>query len=738
MITKIFPFLDWFKDYDGGKFKIDLLAGITVAMVLIPQSMAYAQLAGLPAYYGLYAAFLPPMVAALFGSSRQLATGPVAVVSLMSAASLEPLATAGGPQFIAYSIVLALTVGVFQLSLGVLRLGLVVNFLSHPVINGFTNAAAIIIASSQFSKFFGVYVDKATHHYETMGRVAQAAMDYTHLPTLLYGVGAVAIMVGLKKVNPRIPNVLVAVAITTLLSLATGFNNDAFVDVSSMKMDGFSEKLVEFNHAVAEIETLGAKRANLGKEVDEQKKHDAESGHGSKSVDLIKLESEVALLTARMNTAKNHAHLIRTDLRGMKFEAVKTGEGDDAQYAFYPKGDSGAVETDGGTWRLKVGNKALNTANLKIMGGGAIVGEIPKGLSFAMPGTVKDPATQEIVGESLLSFKTFMKLFPIAIIISLLGFMEAIAIAKAMAAQTGQKLDPNQELIGQGLGNILGSFGGSYAVSGSFSRSAVNLQAGAVSGISSVVTSLMVVLTLFFFTPLLYHLPQATLAAVIMMAVIGLVNVKGFAHAWKAQWYDGAIAIFSFLVTLYFAPHLDKGIIVGVALSMAVFLYKSMRPVVASLSMNEDKVLTSAEHFRLKGCRHISVVRFDGSLFFANASYLDEQVAKFRTEQPDLRYILLDAKGINDMDASGEEALAMIVERLRSAKLGFAMSGVKGQVMAVMERTHLLDRIGKENIYATTEDAVAKLVNKVHENTDLPAEGCHDCPLTRYIPSTAS
>ncbi|MCK4839375.1 MAG: sodium-independent anion transporter, partial [Desulfobulbaceae bacterium] len=229
MITKIFPFLDWFKDYDGGKFKIDLLAGITVAMVLIPQSMAYAQLAGLPAYYGLYAAFLPPMVAALFGSSRQLATGPVAVVSLMSAASLEPLATAGGPQFIAYSIVLALTVGVFQLSLGVLRLGLVVNFLSHPVINGFTNAAAIIIASSQFSKFFGVYVDKATHHYETMGRVAQAAMDYTHLPTLLYGVGAVAIMVGLKKVNPRIPNVLVAVAITTLLSLATGFNNDAFV-----------------------------------------------------------------------------------------------------------------------------------------------------------------------------------------------------------------------------------------------------------------------------------------------------------------------------------------------------------------------------------------------------------------------------------------------------------------------------------------------------------------------------
>ncbi|MFN2366322.1 MAG: STAS domain-containing protein, partial [Desulfurivibrionaceae bacterium] len=179
---------------------------------------------------------------------------------------------------------------------------------------------------------------------------------------------------------------------------------------------------------------------------------------------------------------------------------------------------------------------------------------------------------------------------------------------------------------------------------------------------------------------------------------------------------------------------LDKGIMVGVALSMAVFLYKSMRPVVASLSMNEEKVLKSAEHYRLKGCRHIAVVRFDGALFFANASYLDEQVAKYRTERSDLRYVLLDAKGINDMDASGEEALAMLVERLRSAKLGFAMSSVKGQVLAVMERTHLIDRIGIENIYATTEDAVAKIVGKVHENTDLPADGCQNCPLTRYIP----
>ncbi len=718
MIEKIFPFLAWFRDYDLGKFKIDFLAGLTVALVLIPQSMAYAQLAGLPAYYGLYAAFLPPMVAALFGSSRQLATGPVAVVSLMSAASLEPLATAGSTQFIAYSIVLALTVGIFQFSLGVLRLGLVVNFLSHPVVNGFTNAAAIIIASSQFSKFFGVSVDSAGHHYETMVRVAQAAMDYTHWPTLLYGVCAVIIMVVLKKINPRIPNVLVAVTITTLVSYFTGYNKDVKVDLSAIHSPVLAEKITAFNQSAKQLESLGKDRAALGIQLDEELKK-LPKGHG-KSAQLIQLQGLAELLSLEIADLKEHIQVTRAELRTMKFEGVKENE----SLAFYPKNAiPEGIKTDENTWRLKVGNSPLKPAELLMMGGGAVVGKIPEGLpQFTVPE---------------LNSKSFFKLLPTAIIISLLGFMEAIAIAKAMAAKTGQKLDPNQELIGQGLANILGSIGSSYSVSGSFSRSAVNLQAGAVSGISSVVTSIMVVITLLFFTPLLYHLPQAVLAAVIMMAVIGLVNVRGFMHSWKAQWYDGAISIFCFMVTLYFAPHLDKGIMVGVALSMVVFLYKSMRPVVAQLSMNEENVLTSAEHYRLKGCRHISVVRFDGALFFANASYLDEQVAKFRTEQPDLRYILLDARGINDMDASGEEALDMLCKRVRSAKLGFAMCGVKGQVLKVMERTGLIEEIGREHMYADSKAAVAALIKQIHTGTDLPVTGCNDCPLTQYIPANS-
>jgi sulfate permease, SulP family len=717
MLYYVFPFLAWFKDYDVGRFRIDLLAGITVALVLIPQSMAYAQLAGLPAYYGLYAAFLPPMVAALFGSSRQLATGPVAVVSLMSAASLEPLATAGSHEFITYSIVLAFTVGIFQFALGVLRLGLVVNFLSHPVVNGFTNAAAIIIATSQFSKFFGVDVDGAKHHYQTMIQVCKAAFDYTHFPTLGYGVGAVVIMVVLRKIDRRIPNVLVAVVITTLISYFTGYNRDAYVDISALKAPGLKEKVVEFDKIIDDISTLAGQRKDIGIKLDDEERAREGHGNGKKTVEMIKLESQLAILSLKMEDEKDRLKEIRSDLRSLKFEGAKKSK----EYTFYSQTALPAgLVTDGKIWHLKVGNSPLNLAKMRVVGGGAVVGNIPEGLpKFTIPA---------------LSFKIFFKLLPTAVIISLLGFMEAIAIAKAMAAQTGQKIDPNQELIGQGLANILGSVSSSYSVSGSFSRSAVNLQAGAVSGISSVVTSIVVIITLFFFTPLLYHLPQAVLAAIIMMAVIGLVNIKGFLHAWKSQWYDGAISILSFLVTLYYAPHLDKGIMVGVVLSMTVFLYKSMRPVVASLSMNEENVLTCAEHYRLKGCRHISVVRFDGALFFANASYLDEQVLKFRNERPDLRYILLDARGINDMDASGEEALDMLCKRMRSAGLGFAMCGIKGQIVKVMDRTGLTHKIGRENIYADSKSAVKALVRKIHDGTDLPVAGCDNCPLTKYIP----
>ena len=213
------PFKDWIGELkDPDVLKADIIAGITVALVLIPQSMAYAQLAGLPVYYGLYASFLPGIIAALFGSSRQLATGPVAVVSLLTASALEPIASNSPEAYLTYAVILALFVGVFQFMLGMFRLGVLVNFLSHPVVMGFTNAAAIIIATSQISKLFGVTVSKAPQHYETVWRVIEAAFENTHMPTLGMAVLSLTILIVLKKYLPRVPNVLVAVVVATLLS----------------------------------------------------------------------------------------------------------------------------------------------------------------------------------------------------------------------------------------------------------------------------------------------------------------------------------------------------------------------------------------------------------------------------------------------------------------------------------------------------------------------------------------
>jgi len=699
MLTRIFPFLAWFKKYNLEAFRIDAVSGLTVALVLVPQSMAYAQLAGLPPYYGLYASFIPPMIAALFGSSRQLATGPVAVVSLMTAASLEPLATAGSEGFIAYAILMALMVGVFQFALGVLRLGLVVNFLSHPVVNGFTNAAAIIIATSQLSKMFGVNVDNEAHHYETIIKVVKAAMHYTHWPTFFMGAFAFAVMYGLKRVAPKIPNVLVAVAVTTLISWGIGFDYNAKTDVSTIESPEALELISKFNSAVGETIPLAEKRAQAVAVLDEFKQKEDR-------IAVLDAERDVNVIATQIEVLRLETRIYREKIRDILFEGVKDQEG---KMKFYPaKQAPEGLETDGRIWRIKVGNNPIKTDMLTMIGGGEVVGAIPKGLpKFSMP---------------KIDLKVILKIFPFAAIISLLGFMEAISIAKAMAAKTGQRLDPNQELIGQGLANILGSFSNGYPVSGSFSRSAVNLQAGAVTGLSSVFTSTAVVITLMFFTPLLYFLPQSVLAAVIMMAVIGLINVAGFIHAWKAKWYDGAISILSFIFTLVFAPHLDKGIMIGVVLSLGVFLYNSMRPKVASLSRHDDESLRDSAAFGLQQCEFIDMVRFDGPLFFANASYLEDKISERLMTKKKLKHIVIVCNGINDIDASGEETLSLLVDRTRSGGVDISFSGVNETVMNVFKNTHLLEKIGTDHIYSTMEKAVCSVYDQTH--TDNTEEMC--------------
>ena len=570
-LGKIFPFLTWIGELkDKEVLRADILAGVTVALVLIPQSMAYAQLAGLPAYFGLYISFMPVMIAALWGSSRQLATGPVAVVSIMTATALAPIATSP-EHYIALAMFLALLVGLFQLFLGIFRLGVIVNFLSHPVIVGFTNAAALVIGLSQLSKIFGVTMPgNASDHF--LGRIwgVLEQVGDTHILTLVMALAALTIMLGLKKYSPKAPGVLIAVASAIVLSWLFGFEEN----------------------------------------------------------------------------------------------------------------------------------------------GGAVVGSIPEGLpNLEVP---------------IFSFELVGSLLPAAIVIALVGFMEAISIAKAMAAKTKDHIDPNQELIGQGLGNITGSFTQAYPASGSFSRSAVNLNAGARTGFSSVVTAIIVVITLLFLTPLLYHLPQGVLAAVIMMAVFGLINFKAVKHAWRASKHDGLASVVTFVATLGFAPHLDQGILLGAGLAIGLYLYRTMSPRIAFLGRFSDGTLRDISvHTDLPVDEKVVAVRFDGSLYFANVSYFEEAILEAAADHQEAKFILVVADGINQLDASGEEVLHHLVQRLHDNGVQLVFSGLKRQILKVMIKTKLIEFIGKQNIHATADQAL----EAIYQQLDAAADGEVYCPL---------
>jgi len=568
----LMPFFSWIGDLrDINIVRADIMAGITVALVLVPQSMAYAQLAGLPPYYGLYASFVPPMVAALFGSSRQLATGPVAVVSLMTAAALEPLASSNPEGYLAYAMLLAIMVGGFQFCLGMFKLGILVDFLSHPVVIGFTNASALIIATSQLGKLFGVTVEKAVHHYDTVWNTILEVLEASHMATVSMAVLAFSIMILLKRFAPRVPGVLTAVVVTTVLSWYVNF--------------------------------------------DEQ--------------------------------------------------------------------------------------------------GGRVVGSIPEGLpAFAIPA---------------IDLTAVLNLMSVAVTIALIGFMEAISIAKAMAARTRQRLDANQELVGQGISNIVSGLFGSYPVSGSFSRSAVNIDAGAITGFSSIVTGLVVGVTLLWLTPLLYHLPQATLAAVIIMAVINLIKISPIIHAWHAEPHDGAVAVITFFLTVLWAPHLDRGIIVGVALSLGLFVYRTMRPRMAVLSRFRDGTMRDITVHNLSTCENIVVMRFDMSLYFANAGYFEDRVLEIVAANPALKFIIIDASAINQMDATGEEVLHHLAERLRGADIELLIARMKREFVQTLQRTGLIDYMGDNTLFPRVQNAVDYAWSKL-------GKGHKDsCPLNTVV-----
>jgi len=533
--------------------KRDLIAGLTVSLVAIPQSLAYAQLAGVPAYYGLYAALIPTIVGALFGSSRQLSTGPVAMTSLLTAASVAPLAAHGSDVFYAYVILVALLSGLFQVLFGVLRAGVLLNFLSHPVLMGFINAAAIIISLSQLPTLLGIPSHQSDHFLMDIWQVL-THIDATHELSLVFGLSAIGLLLAFKKLAPRLPGVLITVVALTWVSYATGY--------------------------------------------------------------------------AAM--------------------------------------------------------------------GGRVVGVVPQGLpNFSVPP---------------LDWKATVALLPASFVIALISFMEAMSSAKVIAIKTRQPWDENKELIGQGLAKIAAAFSHSMPVSGSFSRSALNLAANAQTGLASVASALFVLLTLLFFTGLLYHLPKPVLAAIIMVAVIGLVNFRVMRNAWRASRDDGIAAIVTFISTLAFAPSIQNGILTGILLSLALLLYRMMRPHIANLGLLNDGTLRDARRHSLPPLHpSVGAIRFDGALRFVNVSYFEDALLKVERENPAVRYILVKCNGINALDASGVDMLFNLVARFKSSGITLGFSELKKQVRQVMDSTGLSQAIGPENIFTTDREALERL-----------------------------
>ncbi|VAW75901.1 Sulfate permease [hydrothermal vent metagenome] len=715
VVGRFVPFLTWLPELkDKNILRADIIAGITVAMVLIPQSMAYANLANLPPEYGLFAAFLPPMIAALFGSSRQLATGPVAVVSLMTALAIAPL-TNDPVEFVTYAILLAFMVGVVQVTLGMLRLGVLVNFLSHPVVLGFTNAAAIIIATSQLGKLFGVSVEKDPHemHFTGVWNTIVAAVQYIHWPTFFMAVLAFAIMIFTKRKNKRLPYVLLAVVITTLLSLVTGFHSERKINVTQLNDEVMRTHIANYfsnkekvNHIDQQIKinsteikklTSATLSSTAGQQKNRKTLRNLKNKHDDWQIDREKL---VKINSALLNNQIKHIKFGEIDSKSKTKETASFAE------------DSDSLRSSFSSHGWKISGIYLNDKGKKellLVAGGSVVGEIKAGLpSFALP-----QFNLGIMGT----------LFTMAIMISLIGFMEAISIAKAMASRTRQRLDPNQELVGQGIANISGSMFSSYPVSGSFSRSAVNIDSGAITGFSSVVTTIVVTITLLFLTPLLYHLPTATLAAVIMIAVFGLVNVSSIKHAWLANRNDGIVAVTTFALTLIYAPHLEKGIVIGVSLSLILFLLRTMTPRVVFLSRNIDGELREAKAFDLDICDNIAVLRFEGSLYFANTTYMEDMVQKAIANSPDLKYFIIDGVSINSMDATGEELLRELSRRLNGIGITLIFARFKKPILEMLENTHFISVHGRELFFRKIDLALAYAWEKLGDKHE------DSCPL---------
>lgn len=685
LLITLFPFIRWFP-LTGEKIRADLVAGITVALILVPQSMAYAQLAGLPVVYGLYASFIPVIIASLWGSCSQLHTGPVAMLSLMSAAAIIPFATPGSATFIEISIMLALMVGVLRLMLGVFRLGSIVNLLSSPVIVGFTNAAALIIGLSQLSKIIGVPFPRTDSYLADLWRVLTQIPDM-HVMTLGFAIAAWVIISSLRKYKPTLPGILVVVVLTTVVSALTGFENKITITPDQIQEKETAQLVAEYADTKHRIGELITQVAELRREASDFKdQNDIKS-----AADLL---AKASVLNHELTVLKAENTTRVIDVHSIVFTVGKDANGEQVVLTT-DKTPAGYTATDN-VWRFS----KVKDDEIVLSAGGAVVGVVPEGLpSFQVP---------------TIEMSLVFALLPAALVMALIGFMEATSISKAIASTTGERVDTSKELVGQGLANIAGSFFGSFTVSGSFSRSAVAAKVGARTGIFAIISALTVVIVLLFFTKYLYHLPQAVLAVIVMMAVFSLIRIKPLTQAWKIDRFGAVSGIITFFATLIMAPSIANGILLGVVLTVIHFLIKTMKPRADIVSRKPDGTLGGIKIHHLKPLsKHYVPVRFDGSLTFINVAYFEDMVLEALREFPDAKAVLVVGSGINDMDASGEEMVRELADRLKDeldVKLLF--SGLKHQVLNVFIDSGLVKEMGEDSFFSNKQLALDYLADK--------------------------
>ncbi len=550
-IKKIIPILEWLPNYNKSFFKGDLVAGLTVGIILIPQGIAYALIAGLPPIYGLYCALVPQVMYAIFGSSRQVAIGPVAMDSLIVATGVSTLALAGSDSYISIAILLGLMVGTIQFIMGIFSLGFIVNFLSKPVITGFTSAVALIIGLNQFRNLLGVdFIQSDQIQYIVEDIWMQIATFNKH--TSIIGLISVVIIIVFRKINKKIPNALIVV-ILGILSMK--YFGKSFSDVS-------------------------------------------------------------------------------------------------------------------------------------------IVKEIPSGLP--------------VFGIPEFDIDQIRELLPIALTLVMVGYLETISIGKSLEAKQDEyRIRPNQELIALGISNMVGSLFKAYPSASSFSRSAINHESGAKTGMAALISVVMVIITLLFLTPLFYHLPKTVLAAIIIVAVFGLINFKEAAFLWKANNLDFWLMLSTFLATLLLG--IEYGITVGVGLSLIVLIFRTSRPYVTELGK-----VPNSNFYRNKNRfeeviieNDILIFRFDAQIFYANSGYFRDNLDQMadRKGKP-LKLIVLDAESINRVDSTGVEMLKERIKYYQKKDIIFYFAGVKGPVRDDFFRSGILQIIDINHFFMRVNDAV--------------------------------